>query len=123
MQSRRIREIALVVSCKSRVFNVPGFEDIVRGSFRVSLASAFFAQEIARLRRRNVEDAFLSGLLHDIGRPILLQASIDYQEAHRLAFDREDLLNAIQYHRLDAAGSLIEAWKLPSRIANAVRCQ
>ena len=38
-----------------------------------------FAKEIARMRRANVESAFLCGLLHDIGKPVILQALADLQ--------------------------------------------
>ena len=114
----RIREIVLVVSCKSRVFSVPGFEEEVQESFQNSLATGFFAQEIARVRRLSVEDAFLCGLLHDIGRPILLQAVFDYQRAQQVSFDRSDLIDAVEHFRPEVGGSLIEAWSLPERIVN-----
>lgn len=62
----------MLISCRSKVFNVEGFKTDVRESFDLSLATAALSQEIARVRRLNVEDAFLCGLLHDIGRPVLL---------------------------------------------------
>ena len=40
-----------------------------------------YAKEIARLRRSNVEGAFLCGLLHDIGKPVLLQTLVDIQRS------------------------------------------
>ena len=67
----RVREIVMVISCQSRIFNVPEFETDVRASFERSLATAAFSQEIARVRRLNVEDAFLCGLLHDVGRLLM----------------------------------------------------
>lgn len=116
----RIREIVLIVSCKSRVFDVAGFESEIRDSFKHSLAAAIFAQEIARARRLNVEDAFLCGLLHDIGRPVLLQAIVDYQHTNRVLVEREEVLQAIESHRATVGGNLINLWKLPQRIAHAV---
>lgn len=67
------KRIALVVACKTRAFVIPGHPD--RGSeiLAHALETALFSQEIARRRRRNVEEAFLCGLLHDIGRPAVLQ--------------------------------------------------
>ena len=55
----QVREIVMLISCQSRIFNVAGFEKDVRASFDLSLATAAFSQEIARVRRLNVEDAFL----------------------------------------------------------------
>jgi len=119
----RIRDIVMIVSCQSRVFDVEGFADYVRDSFRNSLAAAVFGQEIARARRLNVEDAFLCGLLHDIGRPVLLQAVVDYQKKNKVTLDRTELLGSIEVYRTSVGGRLIEKWKLPQRVADAVRNQ
>ena len=80
-----IREIVVLISCQCRIFDVPDFESHVRQSFRRSLATAAFAQEIARIRRMNVEEAFLGGLLHDVGRPILFQSIADRRRRFGLA--------------------------------------
>lgn len=120
---RRIREIALIVTCQGRVFDVPRYESQVRESFRRSLATAGFAQEIARLRRFNVESAFLCGLLHDVGRPILLQAVADHELASSQQFNIEHVLDCVEHHRVPVAATLIRDWKLPSRAAEAVEQQ
>jgi hypothetical protein len=58
---KKIREMALIISCESRVFQVKGFETEVRALFRHSLAAGAFAQEIARMRRWNVKRLFSAG--------------------------------------------------------------
>lgn len=120
---RKIREIVVIISCQNRVFDVEGFEDEVRLSFRRSLGAAAFAQEVARTRRLNVEEAFLCGLLHDIGRPVLLQALVDLQSRRSLEPRRQDVLEAIEAHRAHVGSTLIESWRLPGRVAAAVRDQ
>ena len=65
---KKIREIALLVACQAKVFRVPGFDQQVRAIFKHCIAAAAFAQEIARMRRWNVEESFLCGLLHDAER-------------------------------------------------------
>jgi putative nucleotidyltransferase with HDIG domain len=72
-----LRQIALSISCQARIFRVKGHEGRVREMFRHSVATSFVAQEIARRQRRNVEEAFLSGLLHDVGRPLVLQEVVE----------------------------------------------
>jgi HD-like signal output (HDOD) protein len=68
-----VTEIALVASVQSGTFKVPGYEAELKQLWRHAIASAVFAKEIARIRRSNVEAAFLCGLLHAIGKPALLQ--------------------------------------------------
>jgi HD-like signal output (HDOD) protein len=120
---RRIREIVMIISCQNRVFDVTGFETEIRKSFRRSLGAAIFGQEIARIRRINVEEAFLCGLLHDVGRPVLLQSLVDLQKEHETDFEAADMIAAVEEFRVRVSGDLIEEWKLPARVANAIRCQ
>jgi putative nucleotidyltransferase with HDIG domain len=118
-----IREIVVLISCKCRVFDVPGFESHVRKSFRHSLATAAFAQEIARVRRMNVEEAFLTGLLHDVGRPILFQALADRRRTHGLVATEVEVLQAAGDARIAFAAKMIIQWELSERVSEAVRYQ
>ena len=118
-----VREIVVLISCKCRVFDVPEFESHVRQSFRHSLATAAFAQEIARVRRMNVEEAFLTGLLHDVGRPILFQALADRRRTHGLVATEADVLRVAGESRISFAARLIVQWELSERVAEAVKYQ
>ncbi|MFO1003599.1 MAG: HDOD domain-containing protein [Planctomycetaceae bacterium] len=118
-----VREIVVLISCQCKIFDVPDFEKHVRQSFRKSLATAAFAQEIARVRRMNVEEAFLSGLLHDVGRPILFQALANRRRRFGLAASDEEICSAAELHRISLAAKLIITWDLSSRVAEAVRFQ
>ena len=120
---KRLREIVLVVSCRERVFDVPEFETEVRESFRESFAAAVVSQEIARVRRLSVEDAFLCGLLHDVGRPVLFQAAVDFQQSNSVDFRRDDLLRVVDQNQASVGGTLIQKWGLPDRIADTVARQ
>ncbi len=118
-----VREIVVLISCQCKIFDVPDFEAHVRQSFRRSLATAAFAQEIARVRRMNVEEAFLSGLLHDVGRPILFQALATRRRRYGLAASDEEICKAAETHRIALAAKLIISWDLSARVAEAVQFQ
>ncbi len=123
----RIREIALLVSCESRVFKVAGFDGQVRELLHHSVAAAAFGQEIARLRRWNADEAFLCGLLHDVGKPVLLQAIVDLKarmgvKARKvLVVPREDIEALATEFHCDVGASLLRSWQLPQHLAEAVR--
>jgi putative nucleotidyltransferase with HDIG domain len=72
-----VAEIALAVSLKTKVFMVPGYHTRIRELWMHSAATAAYAKEVASLLRRDVESAFLSGLLHDVGMPIVMQLLYD----------------------------------------------
>jgi putative nucleotidyltransferase with HDIG domain len=113
----QIRQMALLITCKARLFAVPGHEAEVRALFQHSLAAALFSQEIARARRWNVEEAFLCGLLHDIGRPVLLQLLVDLQKELRVKASADTLGAIITAHHARVGSELLTHWALPPQIA------
>lgn len=115
-----VRQLAVVIACETRVFQVPGFEAEVRHLFRHSLTCAFAAREIAKVRRANVEDAFLSGLLHDVGWPLMLQVLLDVSKAVGVTVERPTLLAAAGRHHAPLARDLAVQWKLPARLSGAL---
>lgn len=116
-----ILQIALVVASKSRVFQVAGFETEVREAFRHSFATALFAQEIARLQRSPVETAFIAGLLHDIGRPLLLQTMVDLHRRLGIGFEPGVLLAATDEAHAEVGGALATRWAIAPQVAEAIR--
>jgi putative nucleotidyltransferase with HDIG domain len=116
-----VREIALLISVKTRTFQVRGYERLLKEQFRHSLGAALFAQEIARMRRFNVDEAFLSGLLHDVGRPVLLQAIVDLHKEFRLPERAAAVEAAASEHHATVGSALVAKWSLPQSLADTIR--
>ncbi|MES1178350.1 MAG: HDOD domain-containing protein [Myxococcales bacterium] len=116
----KIREIALVIACKTGVFKAKGYEKEIDDVFRHCIGTALFAQEIARNTRNNVEDAFLCGLLHDVGRPVLLQALVTALRDAKVNADREAVLGLVSELHEAAGSALAKAWTLPDTVVTAL---
>jgi putative nucleotidyltransferase with HDIG domain len=116
----KIREIALIIACRTGVFKAKGYETEIDEIFRHSIGTALFAQEIARHTRNNVEDAFLCGLLHDVGRAVLMQALVTSLQAAKMVADREAVLSLVSELHEAAGSALARAWKLPETVVNAL---
>jgi putative nucleotidyltransferase with HDIG domain len=116
----KIREIALVIACKTGVFKAKGYEREIDEVFKHSIACALFAQEIARSTRNNVEDAFLCGLLHDVGRPVLLQALLSLLHKARATAERAAVLALVTELHESAGSALAKAWTLPDTVVTAL---
>lgn len=116
-----LSEIAFTASLKSGAFKAPGHEDDVKRLWRHSLASGAFAKEVARMRRVNVETAYLCGLLHEIGKPVVLQTAAGLAQTQRLTIEKSILHGWIDgYH--SSVGTLIaEKWGLPKQVATAIQ--
>lgn len=117
----KVREMALIISCSGKVFSVPGHEATVRLQFRHSLTCGLISQEIARGRRMNVEEAFLGGMLHDIGRPVLLQAIVDFGREAQAKLEPGAIEGACSVLHEMVGSELIQRWTLPVRLAEAIR--
>src|SRR6478735_3476344 len=112
----KIREIALIIACRTGVFKAKGYEEELADVFAHSIGTALFAQEIARQTRNNVEDAFLCGLLHDVGRPVLLQALVTLLRDAKAVAERENVLALVSELHETAGSALAKAWKLPETV-------
>jgi putative nucleotidyltransferase with HDIG domain len=118
---QKIREIALAIAFRVGVFKLKGFEQEVTGMFQHSVSAAMFAQEVARLTRRNVEDAFMCGLLHDVGRPVILQALVQILAEQKLRVSPAAVLAATGELHSEVGGTLAEAWGLPEAVEMSIR--
>ncbi len=116
----KIREIALIIACKTGVFKAKGYEKEIDDVFKHCIGTALFAQEIARNTRSNVEDAFLCGLLHDVGRPVLLQAVLRLLREAKATPDREAVLALVNELHEAAGSALAKAWTLPETVVVAL---
>ena len=68
----RIREIALTAALKGSLFKKGAYDRVVDLAWQVALAAGLWSKEVARAVRKNVEIAYLCGLLHNIGVPLIM---------------------------------------------------
>lgn len=115
-----VSEIATSVAVKGKIFNVPKYDAHLRELWMHSAAAGAWAREVARLRRRNVEGAFLCGLLHDIGQPVLLQAVTDLEKQSRTTWDLAAVLATVHELHAEVGAELIRRWGLPAWMAEAI---
>ena len=112
--------LAFSVSVQSGVFKIKGYEKEVRALWHQALATGLYGKEIARRKRHNVENAFLCGILHTIGKPLLI---------HLILQDNRDVPShpswavmetVIQEFSIMAGTKLAAAWQLPESVQEAI---
>ncbi|THJ21465.1 MAG: HDOD domain-containing protein [Nitrospira sp. CG24E] len=116
----QLSEIAVTISLKSAAVKIPGHETEVRQLWRHALASGAYAKEIARMRRYNVESAYLCGLLHAVGKPVVLKAVATIAAELQIPLKPHEIISFLDgYH--SRVGSLIATeWALPPQVAEAI---
>lgn len=111
-----LAEIALAASINTKMFNVPGYENRLADIWKHALATALWGKEIARASRRNVEAAFLCGLLHSMGRPVILQNTLDLLKGMPESLNEREILDIEDALQHRASLVVAESWKMPKII-------
>lgn len=117
---RVISEITLAMVVKAQLFNVKGQEKVLAYLWQHALASGAWSREIARALRYNVESAFLCGLLHEIGKPVTLQAIIDIGRENDLTPTHGDLEILMDEFHIPVGVMLATQWKLPEPVIESI---
>ncbi len=115
-----ISEVALAVSVRGKVFSAPGFEETVARLWHHAAASGTWGKEIARLRRRNVESAYLCGLLHNIGKPIALQDLSGLGRSLGLEPAHDSILALLEEFHTQVGMKAAEQWGLPAQVTASI---
>ncbi len=117
---RAICGIAIGVAVQGKVFRVKGYEQPLASLWKHSATAAAWCKEIARQRRRNVEGAFLSGLLHDVGRPVVLQAVVDILQDEEGELTNDEIVLLMDVLHEDVGGRILGEWDMPGWVVGSV---
>lgn len=121
--------IKTVVICESVFQTFNGFAHTnstdLRAFWKHSLTTAVIARDLAKsMQYAQVEEAYLAGLLHDVGRLALLAAAPESYSFEFHSRDDERLcsaeLRSVQISHPEAGAWLIERWNLDSFLADSV---
>lgn len=115
-----LQDIALTASLRNGVFQTKGYEAEVKAIWRQSVATAVYAKEIARLRRQNVEMAYLCGLLACIGKPVLLHVLVRLQDELRARLDAAAVAGLLDEYHVQVGGMIAAQWKLPEQVCSVI---
>ena len=97
-------------------------KEIIERLWEHSLASAYASQITCQVLRVKVsEDPFTLGLLHDIGRLVLLQAVGELQMKKKIgeAIDDEDLAQTVDQNHGKFGSALLKRWKFSDEYVQA----
>jgi len=117
---RLIGEVALAASIDSSMFNAPGYEQHIQQTLRHSLASGLWAKEIARTARKNVEAAFLSGLLHDMGRPVVVQSVVAIAKSIGIKPSLDEVAALENEYQRRVGLKVVKDWEMPTSVCDVV---
>ncbi len=97
------------------------FEEFWKHSLAVGLISSLIARRIGKEKIENPETAFISGLLHDVGRIVMDQYIPQYPKVIEIAKTKHYLLTSVEvavfgFTHMDIGRLLIKRWNLPENL-------
>lgn len=115
-----ISEISFAVSFRSAVYDSPRYQEQMEGYWKMSLTSALWGKEIARLGRRNVETQYLCGLFHNVGYPVALKLFEDATGPEVPPMSWHDVKWAVAELATEVGPLLCNLWKLPAAVQSVL---
>jgi len=122
---RVVTDLIFSLSVGSKVFRSRHFSKLMNQLWQHSVACAFVAQEIARDFGGDTENAFLCGLLHDIGKPLIIDTISKMIKRHPDKFELGLLDESIigetlsQFH-CQVGGLIGRKWAFPERLTASI---
>lgn len=116
----QMREIVVGVALHGKIFRGDTNKELLAALWSHSTVAGLYAKEIARHLRTNVESAFVCGLLHDVGKPVVLGILLDVckETGETVAPDAcVALLDAFHTH---VGRLLAERWELPEAVLESI---
>lgn len=114
--ARTLGRIAMSVTMQGEVFKADGYEEEMDAIWRRSLTSGSLAQEIGRAVKFNSETLYLCGLLHTVGKPVILQAIDVLKGELKLDLSHEGGLSLMDEFHQAVGAKVAEQWKLPEAV-------
>ncbi|MCJ8314640.1 MAG: HDOD domain-containing protein [Saccharospirillaceae bacterium] len=114
-----IAEITLTAALSAVRFKIKGFESTLDTIWQHALLSGLWSKEVARKARKNVEAAYIGGLLHSIGKPVIIQALVN----ENMNITPEQCLKVCELCFLQIGVDIAKHWKMPDQVVKAIQIQ
>jgi len=111
-----LSEIAVAACLNGEGFRAAGYEPLRKRMLMHAFITGGFAKELARRKRRNVEAMFLCGLLHSVGRTVVLRLIAEAQPGTTARLAEPDALMLVDELQSGVAAQVTAAWKLPQQV-------
>ncbi len=108
------RDLLMQVALERSRSGLKEYRTEVEASFRRSLVAGFAAREAARVLGEATEDAYLCGLLHDIGEARIYRVLSELPGPH----DPAEVARIVRKHHAAAGAQVARTWGLPEAVVS-----
>lgn len=122
MGTGAVRNVVMAVSLTSRLQNRDIYGERGQELFDHALGAAYMARLVSERVESDAdeEEAFLFGLMHDIGKLVILNLAYEYNRTHDARIPDEVVEQAISERHAMLGGLALRRWKLPESVDDPV---
>lgn len=117
--AKTLGKIALSVTMQGTVFKAKGYENEIKDIWRKTLTSGAFAQDFGRILGEPSESLYLCGLLHTVGKPVILQALQELKKELDMELSVAGGMALVEKFHHVVGKKVAEQWKLPDAVKEA----
>jgi putative nucleotidyltransferase with HDIG domain len=122
---RGVTDLIFSLSIGAKVFRNKQFAERMNQMWQHSVGCAFIAQELARDHGEDTENAFLCGLLHDIGKVLIVDTISKMISSHpdrfiRSSIDQNLLEDVLSEFHCQVGGLIGRRWTFPESLTASV---
>ena len=119
MGTNAVRSIVTASCLTSMMANPKIYGSRGRDLIDHSIGTAYLARMIAEQRGGDADEAFLSGLLHDLGKLLILKLAADTHRGVSRA-TAEEVEDVLERRHAALGGYLVKRWQLPHRLQDPI---
>lgn len=117
-----VRNMVFTVCFSSRMYDPAIYGDNGRQLIDHGIGAAYLARILADHAGESEDEAFLAGLLHDIGKLLVLKLAYDYKRRTGTTIGPEEMAAAMDEQHAALGAATLRRWGLPSVLDEPVRC-
>jgi putative nucleotidyltransferase with HDIG domain len=117
-----VRNVVVTVSFASRMHDPKIYGEQGRHLVDHAIGTAYVARLLAEKVKVDLEEAFMCGLMHDIGKLVILKLAHDYARKTGKPAPLEEVQSAVDDRHAAFGGLTLKRWKLPESLIEPVTC-
>jgi putative nucleotidyltransferase with HDIG domain len=119
--TRNVRNVVVTVSMQSQFKSPEVYGHDGHSFMEHAVGTAYVAHLIAEKVRADVEESFLCGLLHDIGKLVILKTAHQYEQKHEAVIRSDELQSALAQHHAVCGALALGFWNVPAEVREVVQ--
>jgi HD-like signal output (HDOD) protein len=117
-----VKNMVFTVCFSSRMYDPGIYGEQGRLLIEHGIGTAYLARMVADQAGEDEDEAFLYGLLHDIGKLLILKLAHDFKRRTGTTVPPDEVVSALEQHHASFGGITLKRWGLPSNLEEPIRC-